>query len=511
MAVVMSLFCLQACGPAKDPAGVADDGNLKIVATIFPEYDWVMNILGDNPGNADVTLLVDNGVDFHSYQPSADDILKISTCDMFIYVGGESDKWVDDALNGAANKDMAVINLLEVLGDSVREEETVEGMQESEDEEAETGEKEYDEHVWLSLRNAETLTECISKELQEIDAANAQVYDNNCAAYIEKLDKLDKEYSDAVSEASLKTLLFGDRFPFRYLTDDYGLSYYAAFAGCSAETEASFETVTFLAGKVDELSLPAVMAIDGSDQRIAETIVQNTKDKNQQILTLDSMQSVTAKDVNDGTSYLSVMENDLAVLKEALAAPERKDSETEASEETQEPEKENSGQADADELFDSFLKGEIAADDNGTPVTFSELVEYNELWEKDNTEERLDLDNDGEDELMLAGGVYGGIYLDVTDGKLRVLARGDGTADMLGYTEYEGAVWIVHSDVTHMGRSMHHLDRYEGYDRIVDSFDINAEYWDSDKDMYDENSDFTYRGQKITMQEYEKLMKEIFD
>lgn len=491
MAAIVTVFCLQACGPVNDPAKGPDDGGFKIVATIFPEYDWVMNILGDNPGNAEVTLLVDNGVDLHSYQPSVDDIMMISTCDMFIYVGGESDKWVKDALKGAENKDMAVINLLEVLGDSVREEETVEGMQESEHEdEAETDEKEYDEHVWLSLRNAKKLTEKISEELQRIDAANAQVYDNNCSTYIEKLDKLDKQYGEAVSDASVKTLLFGDRFPFRYLTDDYGLTYYAAFSGCSAETEASFETVTFLAEKIDELSLHAVMTIEGSDHRIAETIIQNTRDKDQQILTLDSMQSVTSKDVEAGTSYLSVMESDLDVLKEALSAPE---------------------QAGADELFDAFLKGEIAADDGGTPVTFSDLVEYDELWEKDNTEERLDLDNDGEDELMLAGGVYGGVYLDVTDGKLRIFARGDGTADMLGYTEYEGAVWIVHSDITHMGRSMHHLDRYEGYDKIVDSFDINAEYWDSDQDMYDENSDFTYRGQKITMQEYEKLMKEIFD
>ena len=340
IAAVIMAGCLTACSTAK-AADVSDKGNIQIVTTIFPEYDWVMNVLGDNPAGAQVTMLLDNGVDLHSYQPTAEDMLKISSCDMFIYVGGESDEWVEDALKTAVNKDMAVVNLLEVLGDSVKEEEMVEGMQESEHEhehedgdehehedadehehdhehEHEEGEIEYDEHVWLSLRNAAVLTDHISSELQKMDATNAAVYKANADAYVEKLNALDKEYSDAVSAASVKTLLFGDRFPFRYLTDDYGLTYYAAFVGCSAETEASFETITFLAGKADELKLPAVMTIEGNDHKIAETIVENTGDKNLKILTMDSMQSVTAKDVEEGASYLAVMENNLSVLKEAL-------------------------------------------------------------------------------------------------------------------------------------------------------------------------------------------------
>ncbi len=318
LVVAIMMVChLSACGAVNAASAASGDKKIQIVTTIFPEYDWVMNVLGDDPANAEVTMLLDNGVDLHSYQPTADDILKISACDMFIYVGGESDEWVEDALKEATNKDMVVINLLEVLGDSVKEEEMVEGMQESEHEHEE-GEVEYDEHVWLSLRNAATLTDIISKELQRIDAANAQIYKNNSDAYIKKLNELDKQYSDAVSASSVKTLLFGDRFPFRYLTDDYGLTYYAAFVGCSAETEASFETITFLAKKVDELSLHAVMTIEGGDHRIAETIVQNTAAKDQQILTMDSMQSTTSKDVENGTTYLSVMEGNLSVLKEAL-------------------------------------------------------------------------------------------------------------------------------------------------------------------------------------------------
>ncbi|HCM92263.1 MAG TPA: zinc ABC transporter substrate-binding protein [Lachnospiraceae bacterium] len=322
-AIFMAAF-LTACtaGARSTMSPSAEEGGrLQIVTTIFPEYDWVMNILGNNPAGAEVTMLLDNGVDLHSYQPTAEDILKISACDMFIYVGGESDEWVEDALKEAVNKDMAVINLLDILGDSVKEEEVVEGMQEEEhdhEHEHEEGEVEYDEHVWLSLRNAATLTGHISDELQRIDEKNADIYKKNADDYIAKLNALDKQYADAVSAASVKTLLFGDRFPFRYLTDDYGLSYYAAFVGCSAETEASFETITFLAQKEDELSLPAVMTIEGKDKKIAETIVQNTEGKDQQILTMDSMQSTTSKDVENGVSYLSVMENNLSVLKEAL-------------------------------------------------------------------------------------------------------------------------------------------------------------------------------------------------
>lgn len=326
VATIVMVCCFSACGSLNGASAASGSDKFQIVTTIFPEYDWVMNVLGDNPSNAEVTMLLNNGVDLHSYQPTADDILKISTCDMFIFVGGESDEWVEDALKEATNKDMVVINLLEALGDSVKKEEMVEGMQEDEHEDEEADEHEhdkeeeveYDEHVWLSLRNAATLADCISKELQRIDAANAQVYKTNSDAYIKKLNDLDKLYSDAVENASVKTLLFGDRFPFRYLTDDYGLTYYAAFVGCSAETEASFETITFLANKVDELSLHAVMTIEGDDHRIAETIVQNTATKDQRILTLDSMQSTTSKDVDDGTTYLSVMEKNLSVFKEAL-------------------------------------------------------------------------------------------------------------------------------------------------------------------------------------------------
>lgn len=466
---------------------------ISVVTTIFPEYDWVREILGDKADNAEIALLLDNGVDLHSYQPTADDIIKISDCDLFVYVGGESDEWVDEALKNATNKDMKVINLLDVLKDTVKTEAAKPGMQAEEghnhgyshfddsdvqdrtlfdwdgdwqsvypylqegildevmERKAENGsktaeeyrayyetgyktdvsqitidaesrtmcfvkngvavkatyeykgyqiydyasgsrgvryffeatggdadapkfvqfsdhgigpgkaehfhiysgndgfdalsqemdnwptyyptdmsgseikedmleheEKEYDEHVWLSLKNAETLVGAISNALQELDPDSKDTYAANADAYVQKLSALDAEYRKAVSAGTYKTVLFGDRFPFRYLADDYGLNYYAAFAGCSAESEASFETISFLAKKVDELKLPCVLTIEGAQHKIAETIVKNTTEKNQKVLTMDSMQSTTSQDVANGTTYLSVMEKNLDVLKEAL-------------------------------------------------------------------------------------------------------------------------------------------------------------------------------------------------
>ncbi len=294
----------------------AGEKDLKIVATIFPEYDWVREVLGEKAADAELTMLLDSGVDLHSYQPTAADIMKISNCDMFICVGGKSDAWAEDALKESVNPDMKVLKLLEILGGRVREEELVEGMEAGHDDEEE--ETEIDEHVWLSLRNAEFLTEEIADALAEIDPADADIYHANADAYREKLGALDEQYRACAENAAVKTLLFGDRFPFRYMTDDYGLDYYAAFAGCSAETEAGFETITFLAKKIDELELPCVMTIEGTDHRIAETVANNTSAKNQKILVLDSMQSVTMKDVEAGASYLGIMEKNLEVLREAL-------------------------------------------------------------------------------------------------------------------------------------------------------------------------------------------------
>ncbi len=313
------LLCVMLCAAGMtgcSSTNGTDTAKYSIVCTTFPQYDWLREIIGENADSFSLMLLLDKGGDLHSYQPTAESIARISSADMFVYVGGESDTWVEDALKGAVNKDMRVVNLMDLLGGMVKEEELVEGMQCYE--EAEHEETEYDEHVWLSLKNAAYLTGALSETLQELDAEHAQEYAANAAAYIESLNALDREYADAVKQSEKKTILFGDRFPFRYLTEDYGINYYAAFAGCSTETDASFETITFLSGKADELELHTILAIEGSDQRIAEIIRQNTRSQNQEILTMNSLQSVTAKEIEGGFTYLGAMQDNLEVLKKAL-------------------------------------------------------------------------------------------------------------------------------------------------------------------------------------------------
>ena len=297
----------------------------QVITTIFPEYDWVMNILGENPANIEVTMLLDSGVDLHSYQPTIPDMMKIVDSDLFIYVGGESDGWVEDAL-AQAQKDIRIINLVESLGDDAKEEELVEGLEEDDEEEEEEEDEdeeeeegpEIDEHVWLSLRNAAKLVSVISSAIQELDPVNADLYAANTDTYLEALKELDAKYEEAISASEVQTVLFGDRFPFRYLMDDYGLSYYGAFSGCSAESEASFETIIFLAHKVDELGLPAVLTLENPKLHIAETVVENTEGKDASIYAMDSLQSTTASDVAEGKTYLGTMEQNLEVLKKAL-------------------------------------------------------------------------------------------------------------------------------------------------------------------------------------------------
>ena len=326
-----------------------NSNKISIVCTTFPQYDWVKNILGEEAERFNVTLLLDNGVDMHSYQPAVKDIATAGSSNLFIYVGGESDTWVEDALKEAKNKDLKAINLMETLGNSVKEEEVVEGMQEEREslghsheksskekqeqtqkeshensqeingqKEAADEEPEYDEHIWLSIRNAEIMVKNIEKAIEQLDSDNAKVYQTNAENYIKKLDTLDKQYANTIQNAKYKAILFGDRFPFRYMADDYDLKYYAAFAGCSAETMAGFETVTFLAKRADELRLPVILTIENSDGRIAEAVKSNTTKKNQKILAMNSLQSVTKEQIADGITYLQVMQENLSVLSEAL-------------------------------------------------------------------------------------------------------------------------------------------------------------------------------------------------
>ena len=297
---------------------------LSIVTTIFPAYDWVKQVVGDNK-NVEISFLIDKGVDLHSYQASAADIAKITDSDLFVYVGGESDDWAEDIIK--ENPNLKYINMVDSIGEAALAEELVEGMQDEEEHdneseehaneegEHEDGEEEIDEHVWLSIKNAETIVSAIEAKLAEIDPDNKAEYEKNANDYLAKLDELDKEYKDTLSSIQNKTIIVGDRFPFRYLVNEYGINYYAAFKGCDAGSEASFETVKFLANKMDELNMSDIFIIDGSKGDLAKTIVDNTKDKNAKVLVLDSMQSTKS---SDNASYLDIMKKNLEVLKEVL-------------------------------------------------------------------------------------------------------------------------------------------------------------------------------------------------
>ena len=310
LCICVGLFA--GCGRKKD------DGRLTIVVTVFPVYDWVRNLLGDRAGEVELVLLEDSGADMHNFQPTIEDIYKISTCDLFVYIGGESDKWVTDTLRTAENKNMVAVGLLAELGTAAREEEEPDGPGSEHDHEHEEV-TEYDEHVWLSVKNAKLLCPVLAEKLAQVDAEHAETYRANCAAYAKQLDELDAAFEQAVSEAPGRTVLFADRYPFLYLIKDYGLTAYAAFSGCSAETEASFDMISFLVGKLDGLGLKHILVLEGSTCRIANTIISESAAKDAEILEMDSMQSVTPEQISAGTNYLAIMQKNLEVLKQALS------------------------------------------------------------------------------------------------------------------------------------------------------------------------------------------------
>ena len=287
-----------------------DSKKLNVVCTIFPKYDFCREIAGDK---IDLTLLLDSKTDLHSFEPTSEDILKISKCDLFINIGGESDDWAQDVIKSAQNDSLTVLSLMDTV--ETHEEEALEGQQAEEDEEKEH-EHEQDEHIWTSLKNANLMAQAITDKLCVLDKDNAEAYKANCEAYTKKLSDLEKQYADTISGAKTKTLLFADRFPFRYLAEDYGLTCYAAFSGCSAQTEASFETMAFLVNKVKEENLNYILMIDGSDGSVAESV---SRQSGAAIKTLNSCQSVPPEDIENGVSYLSIMLDNLAVLREVLS------------------------------------------------------------------------------------------------------------------------------------------------------------------------------------------------
>ena len=312
---LLAACLLAACGaPAQAAApSTQEDGRLSVVATIFPPYDFTRQIAGDA---VDLTMLLPPGAESHSYEPTPKDIITIQNADVFIYAGGESDAWIEDILASMDTSDMAVLSMLDMV-DAV-EEELVDGMQEEHEEEEGGHEEEapeYDEHVWTSPQNAQLIVAALAETLQEKDAANADAYRANADAYTQKLQALDAQFQQVVDNAARHTIVFGDRFPFRYLADAYGLDYYAAFPGCSTETEPSAGTIAFLIDKVKAESIPAVFHIELSNEKMADTICEDT---GAQKLLLHSCHNVSREDMDAGVTYLSLMEQNVLGLKEAL-------------------------------------------------------------------------------------------------------------------------------------------------------------------------------------------------
>lgn len=306
--IIAMLLLLCACTNTENKK----DG-ISIVCTAFPQYDYIKNIIGSDDG---LTLLLDDGADLHSYEPTAQDIIKIGSADLFVCVGGASDVWVEGALHSANNPELQTIALMDIV--DTYEQEYVSGMQHESGEHihAHNGDhSEEDEHIWLSIRNAAEITDYLCGIISKIDPDNSSLYRVNADKYIAELNALDAEYTAIAENSARKIILLADRFPFRYLVEDYGITYFAAFAGCSSESEASFDTMAFLIDKTNELQLPYILTIEGSDGSIAKMICEETDAES---LTLDSCQSVSSADIEQGASYLGIMKSNLEILREAL-------------------------------------------------------------------------------------------------------------------------------------------------------------------------------------------------
>lgn len=311
VALMVVTFLLTACGSGD----LSDKYNKKVVCTSFAAYDWTRNIIGDVEG-FDIIYLTKSGVDLHSFTPTTRDLVDISTADLVIYIGGPSDMWVLDATKNKVNPRQQVLALMDILSDKVVEEELVEGMTEEEEEEEE--EIEYDEHVWLSLENAMLSSDRICSALSEIDSENAASLASNNERYQNELASLRESYLTKVAAKEKNTILVCDRFPFRYMFDELSLEYYAAFPGCSAESEAVFDTIVFLSNKIDELGLSSICVLEGSNQEISRVVIDNANTKNVEVLTLNSLQSISQTDIEDGVSYLSLMEENLDTILKLL-------------------------------------------------------------------------------------------------------------------------------------------------------------------------------------------------
>ena len=306
LGILLILFAAGGCSRQPPPK---TEGILNVVSVIFPSYDFVRVIAGDR---VNLVKLLPPGAESHSYEPSPRDIVTIKESDLFIYSGGENSTWVDRILQtiNVPGDHMNILRLMDLVG--TVEEELVEGMEDDDDAGFPPA---RDEHVWTSPKNAASIAASIARALCDLDPANAEFYRQNAADYLVSLDELNSSFRSIADGAKRKTIVFGDRFPFRYLADEYGLTYYAAFPGCSAETEPSAATVAFLINKIKSEHIPVVFHIELSNEKMADTISEATGARK---LLLHSCHNVTRKEFESGASYLDLQKANAEHLREAL-------------------------------------------------------------------------------------------------------------------------------------------------------------------------------------------------
>lgn len=317
-AIILTLIimcCTLFCGCSN--TNNKESSKIKIVTTSFSAYDWTRNILGDELNDTELTLLSDNGVDMHSYQPTADDIINIQSSDLIIVVGGSSDEWVLKSVKNA-KKNIKIINMLDLLGENVLYNNESNHEHNSHADHNHKNDDLPDEHVWLSLKNSILFSNEIFKALSEINSNSATVYQENFNAYKDRLSSLDSKYRNYFDSTNNKSIIIADRFPFRYLIADYSLHYLALFEGCSAESDATIDSILNLSKQIDSNGLNYVFIIEGSNEKTAKAVIEHTKSKTQEILVLNSLQSVTKKDIKNGLSYYSVMEENLSLIYKSL-------------------------------------------------------------------------------------------------------------------------------------------------------------------------------------------------
>ncbi|GHV19959.1 high-affinity zinc uptake system binding-protein ZnuA [Spirochaetia bacterium] len=306
------IFGIAGCTQKKNAAAQSGDGKITVTATIFPPYDFVRAVAGGSQASADkihLSMLLPPAQESHSFEPTPKDIITIQNSDIFIYAGGESDTWVNRILESMDTRNMTIIALMDTV--DVVEEEVVEGMEEEAEEEGIA----YDEHVWTSPQNAVRIVRSIADALCKADNANTEFYRRNADDYISQLEKLDAEFQAVVDNAKRNTIVFGDRFPFRYFADRYGLIYLAAFPGCSTETEPSAGTVAFLIDKIKAEKIPVVFHIELGNERMADTIAEETGAEK---LLLHACHNISKKDFENGATYIDLMRQNVENLRRAL-------------------------------------------------------------------------------------------------------------------------------------------------------------------------------------------------